>query len=160
MAALVVLDQPLRTAIAPSGIVSFEFAGDLLHAQGIMASWGHPGRVYAGLSLGLDYLYLVLYAGTTALGCGLVAGRLTRRVRWLGGLGAVLSWAPLLAALLDAIEDYALIRVLLGSTAPAWPIVAWWCAGPKFLLVAAGLLYAGIGFAVSLVIKEKRHAAE
>ncbi|HEY73099.1 MAG: hypothetical protein DRJ03_17100 [Chloroflexi bacterium] len=51
MAGLQVLDGPLKSEVAPSGIVSFEFAGELSDAQSMVESWGQEGQVYAGLSL-------------------------------------------------------------------------------------------------------------
>ncbi|MCS7283424.1 MAG: hypothetical protein NZ769_08815 [Anaerolineae bacterium] len=150
LVSLQVLDIPLRTAAAPSGIISFQFARDLDGARRILASWGPQARVYAGLSLGLDYLFMVAYAGALGLGCVLVARRLGR---WSGGLAAVgvaLSWGQWLAALLDAVENYALIRLLLGSERTLWPALAYGCALPKFLIVGAGILYIGVGGIVSL----------
>ena len=47
------LDRPLQTEAVPWGIVSFELAGDLARALGILESWGASGRVYDGLRLGL-----------------------------------------------------------------------------------------------------------
>ena len=53
------LGKPLITNAAPSGIISFEFAGDLETAQSIIASWGQEATTYAGLNLGFDYLFMV-----------------------------------------------------------------------------------------------------
>ena len=55
MVSLQILGGPLKTDVAPSGIVSFEFAGELSLAQSMVKSWGRTGQVYAGLNLGLDY---------------------------------------------------------------------------------------------------------
>lgn len=68
MASLQVLDAPLKTAAAPAGIISYEFARDLEGARRILDSWGPEARVYAGLSLGLDYLFMLSYAGALGLG--------------------------------------------------------------------------------------------
>lgn len=151
MASLQVLGGPLQTEAAPAGIVSFEFAGELSTAQSMVESWGQKSQVYAGLNLGLDYLFLVAYASAIGLGCVLISRRLSERVEFMGTLGIVLAWGQLAAALLDSIENYALIRVLLGSEQGLWPVVAQWCAVPKFLIVAAGLLYIVIG-TVTIVI--------
>jgi len=151
MASLQVLDTPLKTAAAPAGIISYEFACDLEGARRILDSWGPGARVYAGLSLGLDYLFMLSYAGALGLGCVLVARRLGR---WSGGLatlGVVLSWGQWLAALLDATENYALIRLLLGSARALWPALACGCALPKFLMVGAGILFIGVGGILSLL---------
>jgi len=150
MASLQVLDVPLRTEVAPAGIISYQFACDLEGARRILDSWG-PNRVYAGLSLGLDYLFMVSYAGALGLGCVLVARRLGRWSGGLAALGVVLSWGQWLAALLDATENYALIRLLLGSERALWPALACSCALPKFLIVGAGVLFIGVGGILSLL---------
>jgi hypothetical protein len=151
LAILRVLDTPLTTEAAPSGIVSFEFAGDLQLAQRMIESWGRRGQVFAGLSLGLDYLFLVAYAGSIGMGCVLIAQNVSKRGNKLTNLGVLLAWALLVAGLLDMVENYALIRVLLGSQREMWPMVAQWCALPKFLIVVLGLAYILIGGVVSLL---------
>ncbi len=145
MTAIQTLNPPLVTSAAPAGIVSFELAGTLQGAQAIMASWGTEGQVYAALSLGLDYLFLLAYAGAISLGCALVGRNLESSLGQRSGL--FLAWGVWAAAALDALENYALIRLLLGSSQGAWPPVAFWCATFKFLLVGAGLVYALLGAA-------------
>ncbi|MCX7682678.1 MAG: hypothetical protein N2508_12075 [Anaerolineae bacterium] len=151
MASLQLLDSPLKTTAAPAGIISYEFASNLDGARRILASWGPEARVYAGLSLGLDYLFMVAYACALGLGCVLVARRLGRWHQGLARLGVGLSWGQWLAALLDATENYALIRLLLGSERPLWPALAYWCALPKFLLVGAGILFIVVGGVLALL---------
>ena len=150
-----VLGAPLNTEAAPAGIVTFEFARTLSNAQAMIASWGNEGQMYAGLNLGLDYLFMAAYGLTIGLGCVLVARGLAERVKFLTPVGVILAWGPFLAALLDALENYALIRLLLGSTNELWPTMAYWCAGPKFILVGLGLLYMILG-AVIIAITRKR----
>lgn len=150
MVALQFIGAPLQTETATAGIISFEFAGTVPAARAMIDSWGSRGQVAAGLSLGLDYLFLLAYSVTIALGCSIVAGRLNPRFRFLINLGHTLAWAQFLAAALDALENYALIRVLLGSENAIWPGVAYWSAGPKFLIVLLGILYVIIGTLISL----------
>ena len=153
LAALQVLGRPLNTAAAPASIVSFELAGDLATAREILDSWGPFGQVYAGLNLGLDYLFLLLYPTAIGLGCVLVAGELTNRLTGLAKAGVLLAWVLYLAATLDAVENFAMIKVLLGSGNPIWPPVARWCALPKFAIVILGLLYVLVGVLLILVVK-------
>ena len=94
-----IIGYPLVNETAPRGIVSFEFAGTLPIAQRMMASWGAKGLISAGLSLGFDYLFLVVYAICIALGCVLVARALQYRVTVLIPIGALLAWAQFLAAI-------------------------------------------------------------
>ena len=81
------LSRHLKTDVAPRGIVSFELAGELSLAQRMVESWGRPGQIRAGISLGLDYLFLFAYSSTIALAC--VSGGLPRPARRRPGLGAV-----------------------------------------------------------------------
>ena len=153
MISLQALGAPLQTRAAPLGIVSFELAGSLPVAQNMLESWGPSGRVYAGVNLGIDYLFLVAYAGSIGLGCVLLAQGLSRRIRSLSRAGVILAWGLIPAGLLDAVENYALIHVLLGSQRELWPVVARWCAIPKFLIVAAGLLFLVLGSIAALVLR-------
>ncbi len=148
-----VIGDPLKSAAAPSGIVSFELAGDLATAQGMVASWSPTARVFAGLSLGLDYLFMAAYASAIALGCVLVARGLAARAGFLATAGIVLAWGQFLAAILDATENYALIQVLLGSKDALWPALSWWCAVPKFAIIGVGLLYVIVGAVVLLATR-------
>ena len=153
---MLVLGGPLNIEPDLKGIVSFEFAGDLAVAQEMIESWGQRGQVFAGLNLGFDYVFMAAYALTIGLGCVLVARSLPERFKALSSVGVVLAWAMFLAALLDALENYALIRLLLGSGNDLWPVVAKWCAGPKFIIVALGLLYVVIGATISVIARGER----
>jgi hypothetical protein len=144
---------PLATSAAPSGIISFEFARTLTNAQAIVESWGAEGQVYAGINLGLDYLFMASYGLAIGLGCVLVSRGLSHRFKFLASRGVFLAWGALLAALLDALENYGLMRLLLGSTDEVWPRLAYWCAGPKFVLVALGLLYVIVGGVIALIAR-------
>jgi hypothetical protein len=155
MGGLRFFDGKLKTEAAPNGIVSFEFAGNLEAAENILASWGPKGAVYAGLSLGLDFLFLFSYAGAIGLGCVLAARGLFQRMIMFSLLGVPLAWGQLCAALLDAAENISLIQVLLGSESVLWPALAFWCAIPKFLIVAAGLIYIVVSVVLLMIGKDR-----
>lgn len=144
------LGAPLKTADAPAGIVSYELAGSAVVSQGILASWDARIRAYAGLNLGLDYLFIVSYVGAIGMGCSLLAARIRPRAAPLAWAGIALAWGMLLAGALDALENVALLRLLLGAGPGAWPVVARACAIPKFLIVALGLLYLLVAGVVAL----------
>lgn len=146
---------PLKTAAAPAGIVSFELAGTINQAHIILDSWGTHGQIYAGLNLGLDYLFMVLYATTIGLGCILIAQNLGKRVPIFGSVGILLAWALIIAALLDATENYALIQILVGCGKAIWASLARWCAIFKFLIVAVGLVYVIVGGIGVLVTRDR-----
>jgi len=156
MVSLQVTGAHLISEVSPAGILSFEFAGDLSAAQNMVTSWGQTGRVYAGLNLGLDYLFLLVYACAIGLGCVLVACSHSPKTTFSANLGILIAWAQFGAALLDGVENYALIRVLFGTEMAVWPVVARWCALPKFLIVGAGLIYVILGTIVVVVLKIKK----
>jgi len=141
-----VLDESLVNDAAPYGIVSFEFARSMARAQQILSSWDAVQKIRCALSLGIDYLFLVAYALFISIGCVYVANGLKRRLLILDRIGFSLGWVQIMAALLDAIENTALIQLLLGSRNEIYPRIAWGCAGIKFTFVGLGLFYAASGF--------------
>ena len=149
MPVMATFDKPLRTEAAPQGIVSFELAKTEAQTVAILSSWNEAARVSAGLSLGMDYLFLFAYSLSLGLGCVLLGGLERNRGTMLAAIGAPLAWMQLLAAVLDAVENYALIQLLLGAGGGNWPALAWGCAVPKFIAVALGLLYLVLGGALS-----------
>lgn len=151
------LDQPLRTDAAPNGIVSFELAGNPQTARAITDSWkkmslllsavagqANPDTVnvpyvFAAFGLGIDYLFMPIYA--LALGFGtLLASR--RHGGWVRSLGALAGYGAFGAIVFDAVENYALLQVLLGSLQSSYPALAAFCAMMKFGLIAFGGWYA------------------
>lgn len=152
-----VIDAPLHTpaatkeilpGIAVPGIVAYELAGSVTAAQAMIDSWNARAQLHAAFGLGLDYLYMPSYALAIALGCLWARRRLAAHRPRLAALGLALAWGLAVAALLDAIENFALLKMLLAGVAAApWPALAAICATIKFLLVIAGLLYALAGAA-------------
>lgn len=151
-----VLDQPLRTDAASNGIVSFELAGDPQAARLITDSWKQTGLslsaavgqpspdivnvpyLFAAFGLGIDYLFMPLYALALGFGTLLAAHR---HDGWIRSLGVVAGYAAFAAAIFDAMENYALLRVLLGEIQSAYPAIAAFCAIVKFGLIIFGVLY-------------------
>ncbi len=70
---LIWMERPL--AKAGASIIDFELAGTLDKAQAIMHAWGEANRQLARRQTVVDFVYLVLYPLTLALGCGLAAGQ-------------------------------------------------------------------------------------
>jgi hypothetical protein len=147
--ALSAVGAALFSEAAPQGIVSYEFAGTAVGAERILGSWPALARQRAMLSLGLDYLYLLVYPAFISLACVRVSRRLEGLRPGVARFGMRLSWAVLAAAPLDAIENAALIQLLLAGPSEIWARVAWWCAGPKFALVILGLVFALLGYLFS-----------
>jgi preprotein translocase subunit SecG len=151
MLVMTTIGEALINETAPSGIISFELAGDLESAQQMIDSWNNQSQIRAGLSLGLDYLFLVAYAAAISLGCALVARNLSFNGGSLGRVGYILAWLLPLAALLDTIENYALIRLLFGSEQGYWPSIARWTAIPKFVIIILGLVFFILGLTIVVI---------
>lgn len=137
------LNAPLVTPAAPGGVVSFELAGNIKKTAEILLSWDETADLFAAFGLGLDYLFMPSYALTLSLGA-LLATR--RRTSWFGGLGALAGWGALVAALFDAVENFALWQILQGALTQPWPKLAASCAQVKFGLLLLGLVYAVLGW--------------
>ena len=145
LAALTAINAHLRNEVAPQGIVSFELCAYGGSCDAILQSWGTEVRAWAGLSLGLDYLFLLLYAAAIFLTLRLLALRLPER--WARQTRAV-AWFAWLAAVMDAAENYCLARLLLESGAGglAWPAAIF--ATIKFMLIAVALTWLVAGWSM------------
>ena len=150
---MIILNQPLKNEAAPLGILSFEFAGKISVAQEMIKSLNTKEQIYAGINLGFDYIFLLFYSLTIALGCILVTRHFSYPGRLLFNFGVLLAYAQVGAAILDSIENYALIKILLGAQREIFAVLAYWCAVPKFVIVAAGIGY--ICFVLVLIISRK-----
>lgn len=146
-------DIPLHTDAAPKGIISFEFAKDIDSVKRILESWDSQARINAGLSLGIDYLFLVTYSFFFSILIYLISNSLPIKYLILRRIGIVFAVLFLIAGFCDAIENFALIRLLLGSENSALPVLAYYFASLKFLLIGIGLLYFLFGLILKLVLK-------
>ncbi len=160
MVVFAVTGAPLTTEAAPYGVVSLELAGTVENAQQILNSWNGDAQIRAAFGLGLDYLFMVVYASTIAFGCGMTARVLERREWPLARWGTLLSWGVLLAAILDSIENFGLTAIIFGSVVSPWPEIARWCAVFKFALIFIGIVYVIYGGVVALVERIPAQATE
>ena len=78
------LNHPVTTSAAPSGVISLQLAGTSANARAMLASWDDSARLYAAFSLGFDYLFMPVYAFMIAIGALLAAGRHPGRFARLG----------------------------------------------------------------------------
>jgi hypothetical protein len=146
--------EPLMNTAAPSGIVSFELAGSPQASALILKSWDASQQRFAAFSLGLDYLFMLTYAGAIAWAC-LKAGGMLLRCSW--PFGRLTRWAAglaVLAALFDAVENVALAVILFSSSAAApWPQLAAVCAKIKFALLFLAFVYIFYALAAALAAR-------
>ena len=128
---MVLTGESLTHNDAPLGIISFQFSWDALGASRVLAGWG-PSQIDAALfSTRMDFAFLLSYGTALAAGALVFGGRFS----------AIAAWAAGGAAVLDALENIILLRLLSeGSTSGG---VFWMssAAAGKFLLVFATTLY-------------------
>jgi hypothetical protein len=148
---LALIDGPVQTDAAPIGMVSFELARSSESAQAMLDSWNHHAQLHLALSLGLDYVYLLLYSSTIAVACLWVVDVPASKARGVMGsmipVGNTMAWMAWGAALLDAVENYALFKVLLTGPSAPWPALAFGFALVKFIVLAVT-----ISFVVSMAV--------
>ncbi len=132
------IDAPLKTTAAPQGIVSFELAGTQKQVQAILTSWNTQARLYAAFSLGFDYLFMLLYASTIALG---VLWQAEQASMLWKRMGVALAWSMGIAGMADAIENVLLWKILLERAPDFFPPLARMAAMLKFSIIGLALFY-------------------
>ena len=125
----------------------------------ILSSWDNTAKIYAGLNLGLDYLFIALYPIAIGLGCVLISEKLSRRLKLFSLVGVILAWTQLAAGAMDVVENYSLIELLMGSQEKIWSPVAFYCATVKFSFVILGLLYVSVGLLSTLFERQNASSA-
>jgi len=148
---LSIVDQPLKNADS-GGIIAYELAGSFDRSQEMLNSWDHNAKLYAAFSLGIDYLFMVAYSLFLALSIFKLSQNFVGRKEWLSRLGIYLTWAQFAAACFDAIENYFLFRLLLGSQTEIFSALAFYSSSIKFILIILGLIY----IATALILRKRR----
>jgi hypothetical protein len=95
-------------------------------------------------ALAWDYLFIFIYPAWIAVGCMIVSKFLAEHNLPGATVGLFLIILQPVASLLDAVENYAMLRVLRGPIESPWPEVAKWCALPKFAIS----LITGLGYVI------------
>ena len=145
--------NPLITNNAPGGIISFELAKYNNQSIAIISSWDLNAKVNAGLSLGIDFLFLVVYAIFFATACYLVAQKYINKNNLMYKTGLFIAKLQFVAALFDAIENIVLIKLLLGSNNNIFSLIAYYFASIKFVIIAIAIIYIIIGYTAFLFQK-------
>lgn len=127
-------------------IIQFEF-----NANQVINDWNATDKAWAAFSLGLDFLFIIIYSNAIGLAC-FRAAKVMQYRRLLAALGIWLVWGQWLAALLDVVENLALMNILFGSVTTSLVQIARWCAISKFSLIILGLLYSVIGGAFYVIL--------
>lgn len=133
-------DAPLKNQVSKAGIVSFELAKDLQQTKAILNSWNAFSKTSAGISIGLDFLFLMVYAVFISLLIHKLNESLWKHSK-LYKIGVMIIWGVFLAAVFDIVENIALIQLLLGDLQQKWSSIAYYFAVLKFGLLAFGLFF-------------------
>lgn len=147
------LSAALVNATAPQGIISFELARTTEKSAAILSSWDSDHRLVAAFSLGLDYLFIIVYATTLGLGCIWTSIALANPR--LAAVGIVLAWMQSGAAIFDGIENFALFKVLLHGAGSILPPLVYYCAVLKFGIVLAGIIWCLVAAGIVLFMRRK-----
>ena len=102
--------------------------------------------------MGLDFLFLIIYASFIALLMHKLNERIWNNTR-VYKLGVLLIWGVFLAALFDVIENFALIKLLLGDLQQSCSSIAFYFASMKFVLLILGVLFIVVSWVVKVVKK-------
>lgn len=155
-------EQAMEPANASGGpdIVAFELARTPEQAREILDEWGPEGRAGATRAIKIDYGFLIAYAVFLSVAVGSIATGVAERTRtWAKSLGWWLAGLALVAGVLDAIENTALLRVLDAYPSGGISSLATWtaavAASVKFLIVTAAVVYLVIG-SLSLLIRSRQ----
>lgn len=152
-----IFDSPLHTIQAPNGIVSFELAKNIDTTKSILTSWDSVAKINAGLSLGLDFLFLFSYSIFFATACLMITENFNKN-HLKYKIGILFVYFLLIAGACDAIENIALIKLLLGSNNGIYSSIAYYFASVKFAIIAIGIIYIILGLTISLF--QKRFASK
>lgn len=138
--AMGIFDVPLKNEVCKQGIVSFELAKEVSVSTAIINSWDVKAKISAGLSLGFDFLFLLVYTSFIAL----LIYRINTKL-WKGKafykIGKIIIIATFFAGFFDVIENISLIRLLQGNLAQSWSSIAYYFAILKFGLLVLSILY-------------------
>jgi hypothetical protein len=120
LAALGLVDAYLKTRASPMGVVSFELCAYTQSCAAIVASWQGVAQPMAGMSLGLDYLFMLTYPAAICFGLLLTS---TLVPSWLQRTTVVAAYISWLAGAADAVENFHLFQMLVGAeeSLHAWP---------------------------------------
>lgn len=152
LVAMLYLDSFLKNAVCKHGIVSFQLAKDITTSNEIINSWNEVSQIACGISLGLDFLFLISYTLLIAI----LIHKLNE-VLWknssIYNLGITLIYFLALAAAFDAVENIGLIQLLLGNIEQKWSSIAFYFAVPKFIIIVIGIIYILFNFVYYLFQK-------
>ena len=141
------LDSFLINEVSQNGIVSFELAKNISSSAQIINAWDITAKSAAGLSLGFDFLFLIIYAPFIAMLSYKVNNQLFLKSNTYH-VSNIIFIIPFVAAFFDVLENIALIKLLLGDLQQKWSAMAYYFAVIKFGLLIVAISYILLGFLI------------
>ena len=153
--ALFIIDGYIKNETVPNGIVSVEFIYSIENFNTAMLSWDGVAKSALGMSLGLDFLYIVFYSLCLYLLLILVAETLERSSNTISQLLYAMAYFTPCIGALDVVENWGLIQMLLGSQSDLWAKLAFYCAAIKFSCIALCVLVIAIAYVYAFAKSSK-----
>ena len=145
-------DSFIKNDICTSGITSFELAKSLDKMTAIVHSWDTKALAAINMSMGFDFLFILVYVTFIVLLLKLTIQPLNK-TSFRYKLGKLFIKLTLLAGLFDLVENIALIRILLGNLSQLNTSISYYFASAKFALLALAILYILINGLMMLISK-------
>jgi hypothetical protein len=133
-------DSFLISDKAQNGIISFELAKNVSKSKSIIEAWDFVAKTAAGLSLGFDFLFLIVYSSFIAL-LIFKLNKILWKNHWFYKLGRILIWFVFIAAFFDIVENIALIKIILGDLNQNWASIAYYFVMLKFSIIVICIFY-------------------
>ncbi|SDH78323.1 hypothetical protein SAMN04487926_10817 [Paraburkholderia steynii] len=131
--------QAVLTGVVPNGVVELETPLTTNKAAEMIKNLKDAHLIdEARRQTYWDYAFLLVYPIALSLGCAIAAGATSGKTAIIG---MCISWGVLLACPVDAVENFAILKMLGERTTMPWPLLATICACIKFTLAGGGLLF-------------------
>lgn len=129
------------------GIIAFELARTIENANAMVATWQSLDAVHLKkISLFFDYIFIIGYAGSLFI--ILQEWWQKSAKKWV----YYLSLLPILAGILDGIENFGLLQIVYGNGTQFSASLAFYCASIKFAILVPSIF----GAVYYLYIKWKK----
>lgn len=146
------IEPRIKTDFCPFGIVSFQFAASGQKAARMISFWTGHQKVLVAFSLGLDFLFIPVYAITICYACLWASDVLRHSPKSendtiLAEISEMVGHSQLIAAGFDAVENLLLFYGLVASEGFFFDIafvIAAICAAIKFFIILCGIICSSI----------------
>tara|TARA_Y100000385_G_C12709402_1_gene473935 strand:- start:111 stop:593 length:483 start_codon:yes stop_codon:yes gene_type:complete len=120
----------------PPGIIAFELSRTIENANDMVAQWEELDAIpLKKFSLLFDYVFIFGYAGTLFI----ILQEWWKKTgkQWI----YFMSLVPVLAGILDGIENLGLLQIVYGSGNQFVTSLAFYCASTKFIMLLPSIMF-------------------